>query len=78
MTEIRTIANTDDLPARYPGSSDAGITPKNDWWYIQAVHYALRGGVCLDGGSITNAEHARQRLVKAGFMEDHTKGTDEH
>ena len=72
------ITTPDDLPARYPGSSDAGITPKNDWWYIQAVHYALRGGVFLDGGSLTNAEHARARLVKAGLMRDWMEGeTDE-
>jgi len=69
---------TPDLPARYPGSSDAGITPKFDWWYIQSVQRAVRGGVFLDGGTLTNAEHARQRLVKAGLMQDHTEGaTDE-
>jgi len=73
------ITTSDDLPARYPGSSDAGITPKNDWCYIQEVGKALKGGVFLDGGTITNAEHARTRLVKAGFMRNWMEGeTDEH
>ena len=63
------ITTNPDLPARYPGSTDAGITPEFDWWYVQAVHRAIRGGVFLDNGSLKNAEHAKTRLINAGLME---------
>jgi len=73
------IATADDLPARYPGSSRPMPNPRFDWCYIQEVGKALKGGVFLDGGTITNAEHARTRLVKAGFMRNWMGGaTDEH
>ena len=69
---MKTITSADDLPARYPGSSDAGITPRLDWLYLQA---ATGPGARFAGpGVLVNAEHARQRLVKAGLMKDHTKG----
>ena len=62
---------TPDLPARYPGSSDAGITPKTDWLYIQA---ATGPGARFAGPGVqTNAKHARQRLVRAGLMKDWTQ-----
>ena len=65
------IATPDDLPDRYPGSSDAGITPKLDWLYIQA---ATGPGARFAGpGVLVNAEHARRRLVKAGLMHDWTQ-----
>ena len=67
------ITTADDLPARYP-TGGGMYYPRQDWRYIQAGHTALRGGVFLDGGTITNMEHARQRLVRAGLMQDHTKG----
>ena len=71
MNVPRTITSSDQLPERY--ANGLGF-PRLDWYYIQAGHTALRGGVFLDGGTITNMEHARQRLVKAGLMKDHTKG----
>ena len=75
---MKTITSADDLPARYPTGGGPMPNPRFDWCYIQEVGKALKGGVFLDSGSITNAEHARQRLVKAGLMQDHTEGgTDE-
>ena len=66
------ITTPDDLPARYPGSSDAGITPRLDWEYIQAA--TGPGARFAGAGVLVNAEHARRRLVRAGLMNDHTKG----
>ena len=71
------IATPDDLPGRYPGSSDAGITPRLDWEYIQAA--TGLGARFAGAGVLVNAEHARRRLVKAGFMRNWMGGaTDEH
>ena len=81
MTESRQnatkITTSDVLPARYPGSSDAGITPRLDWEYIQAA--TGLGARFAGAGVLVNAEHARRRLVKAGFMRNWMGGaTDEH
>ena len=70
---MKTITSADQLPERY--ANGLGF-PRQDWLYIQA---ATNPGARFAGhGVLVNAEHARQRLVKAGYMHDHTKGgTDE-
>ena len=68
---MKTITNADDLPARYP--TGGGLyNPRLDWLYIQAATGA--GAMFAGAGVLFNAEHARQRLVKAGLMQDHTEG----
>ena len=75
MNVPRTITNADDLPARYPRGGGM-YYPRQDWLYIQAA--TSPGAQFAGHGVQVNAEHARQRLVKAGLMKDHTKGgTDE-
>ena len=65
----RHITSADQLPERY--ANGLGF-PRLDWYDIQD---ACSPGARFAGpGVLKNAEHARQRLVKAGFMQDHTKG----
>ena len=73
--QIPTITSADQLPERYP--TGGGLyNPRLDWLYIQAA--TGPGARFAGAGVLFNAEHARQRLVRAGFIQDHTEGgTDE-
>jgi len=66
---MKTITSADQLPERY--ANGLGF-PRLDWYDIQAA--TSPGARFAGGGVLVNAEHARQRLVRAGLMQDHTKG----
>ena len=66
---MKTITSADQLPERY--ANGLGF-PRLDWYDIQDACSA--GAQFAGHGVQVNAEHARQRLVKAGLMQDHTKG----
>ena len=70
---MKTITSADQLPERY--ANGLGF-PRLDWYDIQAA--TSPGARFAGAGVLVNAEHARQRLVRAGLMHDHTEGeTDE-
>ena len=66
---MKTITSADQLPERY--ANGLGF-PRLDWYDIQDA--CSPGARFVGHGVQVNAEHARQRLVRAGLMKDHTEG----